>query len=111
MGYEFFVGVAVAVTGIVVGNLVLHALKGNKKVSAETFEIFMENVNKELNGLSSFVNSLECRIKEMVSEKAFNIVVDQLEKRFSYIERKFEDFDKRLLRVEEKIDKLLAGQR
>jgi len=63
MDYSFVGGVAVAVVGIVIGNLLLNGIKGNKKASEEAFKLFVEETRANFRLLNERLEHIENAIR------------------------------------------------
>jgi hypothetical protein len=62
---NFIFGVAIATIGIVIGNLLLNGIKGNKKVSSETFNLFVEETRTNF----KIINDRLAKIEGMLKDK------------------------------------------
>uniref|UniRef100_A0A7C4U360 Uncharacterized protein n=1 Tax=Caldisericum exile TaxID=693075 RepID=A0A7C4U360_9BACT len=63
MDYSFVGGVAVAVAGIVLGNLLLNGIKGNKKASEEAFKLFVEETRANFRIINKRLEHIENAIR------------------------------------------------
>ncbi len=59
MDYQWVLAVSITVVGIVVGNLILNGIKGNKKASNEAFRLFVEETRKNFEVINKRLDKIE----------------------------------------------------
>jgi len=105
MESQFWMGVVAAVVAFVVGRLLIRGLLGNDspKVTENAFEQFEGRVNTEVGALKERIDKVEEQMQGKVDSGVFEAVVQRLEERLDLM-------DKRLTRIENKIDILVSGE-
>jgi len=63
MDYQILGVIAATAVGIVGGNLLLNGIKGNRKVSGETFELFVQETRANFRMLNERLEHIENAIR------------------------------------------------
>jgi len=61
---EIGAGIIVGVVGIVVGNLILNGIKGNKKVTQDAFDLFVQETRDNFKRIDDRLLRIEQKLSE-----------------------------------------------
>ena len=105
MESQFWMGVVAAVVAFVVGRLLIRGLLGNDspKVTENAFEQFEGRVDTEVGALRERIGKVEEQMQNKVDSGVFEAVVQRLEEKLDLM-------DRRLTRIENKLDILVNGE-
>lgn len=59
---EIGAGIIVGVVGIVVGNLILNGIRGNKKVGQDTFDLFVQETRDNFKRIEERLSRIEVKL-------------------------------------------------